>query len=155
MKGLLRAALVLGLFGAVPAAVPEQGAQILDEAFLKAFRARDPDKIAALYAPDAVMFPPDKLIVRGREAIRGLFADLLGDNIVKDAHFEATHYETSADLSVGWGRFSFTLIPKGAGSTAILAGQFTVVAKKVGRKWLYLSDHAALAPPSPPAQPKR
>ena len=146
----LRPLFILGLLGAAPAAMHEEGAQTLNDAFLKAFRARDPDKIASLYAPDAVMFPPDEMVVKGREAIRRHFAGLLGTSIVKDAHFEDTHYETSGDLSIGWGRFSFSLIPKGAGPAAVLAGQFTVVAKKVGRKWLVLSDHAALILPSPP-----
>jgi len=105
----------------------------------------------ALYADDAVMWLPDAPEAKGREAIRKSYAGMLAANTVTAATFTNTHYETSGNLSVGWGDFTLVLAPKAGGDAVFISGHFSVIAKKEGGKWVYVVDHASLlpAPPKP------
>ncbi len=47
----------------------------LDEAWLDAYKTADFDRLAALYAEDAVLMPTFSEPVQGRKAIREFFAD--------------------------------------------------------------------------------
>lgn len=87
---------------------------------------------------------------KGTEAIRKFYADLLAANTVTSATFANTHYETSGNLSVGWGDFTLSMSPKAGGSPVSLSGNFSVIARKEGGKWSYVVDHAS-ASPAPPA----
>jgi uncharacterized protein (TIGR02246 family) len=127
------------------------GAQAVDEAWRKAITANDLDTIIALYAEDAVMWLPDAPEAKGREAIRKSYAGLLAANTVTGATFANTHYQTSGNLSVGWGNFTLTLSPKAGGNPVTLSGRFSVIAREEGGKWVYVVDHASAhpAPPTP------
>jgi ketosteroid isomerase-like protein len=153
--------LILGWLAVVPAALaapPEaeprlaaavHGAKVADDAFAKAFVANDLAAVVALYAPEAKLFPPDSAVATGagiRESFAGLFANY---TIMAFKTLDAT-YETSGTLSVGWGRFTMTVTPKKGGAPVVMEGRFTSVAKKIGGKWLYVSDHASFTP-APPA----
>jgi ketosteroid isomerase-like protein len=133
-----------------PSAAATHGAKIVDDAFVKAFRANDLAAVVALYAPAAKFYPPFDMERTGA-AIRENFAAFLGSNTVKDFKVLDATYETSGTLSVGWGRFSMTVVPKKEAAPMTMEGRFTSVAKKIGGKWLYVSDHASFVPP--PAAP--
>ena len=124
------------------------GAQAVDEAWRKAITANDLNAIMAVYAEDAVMWLPDAPEAKGREAIRKSYTDLLAANTVTGATFANTHYQTSGNLSVGWGDFTLTLSPKGGGNPVTLAGRFSVIARKEGGGWVYVVDHASAHPAS-------
>ena len=135
---------------ATATAAPD-GAQAVDEAWRKAIIANDLNAIMAVYAEDAVMWLPDAPEAKGREAIRKSYADLLAANTVTGATLANTHYQTSGNLSVGWGDFTLTLSPKAEGNPVTLAGRFSVIARKEGGKWVYVVDHASAHPaPSTP-----
>jgi ketosteroid isomerase-like protein len=125
------------------------GAKVLDEAFTKAFLANDLSAIVALYAPDAKLYPPDSTVETGA-GIRENFAGLLANLTVKEFKMHDATYETSGTLSVGSGLFTLTAVPKKGGDPVVMEGRFTSVAKKIGGKWLYVSDHASFVP-APPA----
>jgi uncharacterized protein (TIGR02246 family) len=133
------------------ATAPPDGAQAVDEAWRKAITANDLNAIIAVYAEDAVMWLPDAPEANGREAIRKSYADLLAANTVTGATLADTHYQTSGNLSVGWGNFTLTLSPKAGGNPVTLSGRFSVIAKKEGGTWVYVVDHASAhpAPPTP------
>ena len=135
----------------VAAAAPPAGARAVDEAWRKAITANDLEGIMAVYSENAVMWLPDAPEAKGREAIRKSYAALLAANTVTMATFANTHYETSGNLSVGWGDFSLTLSPKSGGKPATLSGRFSVIARKHAGTWVYVVDHASAnpAPPSP------
>ena len=145
----LMLALVCSLISFAAAAAAPVGAQAVDEAWRKAITANDLDGIMAVYSENAVMWLPDAPEAKGREAIRKSYAGLLTANIVTGATFANTHYQTSGNLSVGWGDFTLTLSPKAGGSPVSLSGRFSVIAKKEGRKWVYVVDHASAHPASP------
>ena len=97
------------------------GAQAVDEAWRKAITANDLDGIMAVYAA----------------------------NTITGATFANTHYQTSGDLSVGWGDFTLSLSPKAGGNPVTMSGRFSVIARNEGGTWLYVVDHAS-AQPAPP-----
>ena len=125
------------------------GAQAVDEGWRKAITANDLNAIIALYAEDAVMWLPDTPEAKGREDIRKSYAGLLAANTVTGATLSNTHYQTSGNLSVGWGNFTLTLSPKGGGNPVTLSGRFSVIARKAGGKWVYVVDHASAERPAP------
>lgn len=133
------------------ASAASTGAQAVDEAWRKAIIANDLDAVMANYSKEAVMWLPDAPEAKGWEAIRKSYAGLFAVNTVIGATFANTHYQTSGNLSVGWGDFTLTLSPKAGGKPVSLSGHFSVIAKKEGRKWVYVVDHASAqsAPPAP------
>jgi len=146
---VLRNAMGLGLLAvAVPVAAGEHGAQMVDQAWVKAVNANDLEATVALYAPDAVAFFPDGDF-KGKEAIRKSWTDFFAMFTIKDARSEGT-YETTGDTSVGWGAWSLTAVPKSGGEPIPMKGRATVVVKKIGGKWLYIVDHASVPLPPPP-----
>ena len=154
MKRLYRAlllALLCSFFSFGAAAAGPAGARAVDEAWRKAITANDLDRIMAVYSENAVMWLPDAPEAKGHEAIRKSYAALLAANTVTAATFANTHYETSGNLSVGWGDFSLTLSPKSGGIPVTLSGRFSVIAKKEKGTWVYVVDHASThpAPPKP------
>jgi len=145
---LILALLFSSMSLATATAAPD-GAQAVDEAWRKAITANDLNAIIALYAEDAVMWLPDIPEAKGREAIRKSYADLLAANTVTGASLADTHYQTSGNLSVGWGNFTITLSPKAGGNPVTLSGRFSVIAREEGGTWVYVVDHAS-AHPTPP-----
>jgi uncharacterized protein (TIGR02246 family) len=146
---VLRKVMGLGLLAvAVPAVAGEQGAQTVDQAWAKAMKANDLEAVVALYAPDAVAYFPDGEF-KGKEAIRKSWTDFFATFTIKDATSEGT-YETTGDMSVGWGSWSLTVLPKAGGEPIPMKGRASVVVKKIGGKWLYVVDHASVPLPPPP-----
>ena len=133
-----------------PLSAAGPGAETLDDAWARAVKAGDVEALVALYAPDAVVFPPDAMALKGRDAIRASWIALFSANTVTDARFTERSYKTSGDVSTGWGRFSMTLQPKAGGAPMTMEGRFTEVAVKKGGKWLYAVDHASTPLPPPP-----
>ena len=146
---MLTLALLFAAVSSVVSAELPTGAKAVDEAWRKAMLANDVEAVMSNYAKDAVMWLPDAPEARGREAIRNSYVGLLKANVVTGATFANTHYQTSGNISVSWGSFTLTLAPKAGGSPVKLFGRFSVIAKKEGRKWVYVVDHASAHPASP------
>jgi uncharacterized protein (TIGR02246 family) len=136
------------------AARTRHGAQQVDEAMARAFEANDVDAIVALYAPDAVLYPPGAMEQRGHQAIRAGFADFLGHYRITDFQVVDAAYATAGDVSSGWGRFVLSASPRGAGAPVRWEGRFSNVARRIRGKWLYVSDHASLPVGAPPEVPR-
>src|SRR5207248_8534514 len=115
-----------------------------EQAFTKAFRANDVDAIVALYAPDAVLYPPDAMEARGTEAIRASYGGMMSNFSVQEFNITEAHSETHGDVSIGWGKWTLTLAPKAGGEPMHMEGRFTDVSKKIHGHWLYVADHASL-----------
>lgn len=141
-----------GLLTAAPA-FAQDGVKGVDEAWIQAVKAGNVDAVVALYAPDAVLYPPDALEARGTAAIRASYTEMLGAMTINEATIDSK-YQTSGDVSIGFGKATLTMTPKGGGSPQIVSVRVTAVARKIGGKWLYVVDHAsAPMPPPPPPKP--
>jgi len=148
----LTLALLFSAASSATSAEAPTGAQAVDEAWRKAIIANDLDAVMSNYSKDAVMWLPEAPEAKGRGAIRKSYAGLLAANTVTGATFANTYYQTSGNLSVGWGDFTLTLSPKSGGSPVSLSGRFSVIAKKEARRWVYVVDHASAHPA--PAAPR-
>ena len=146
-------ALAIALAAASAASAADHGLASLDEAWIKAMLAGDLDAVAALYAADAVMYPPDSMEARGRDAIRTGYEALFAGMKILDLKIVPAQYETEGDVSYGWGRFSLKMAPKAGGSAVQMEGRYMAVAKKIDGKWLYVADPASI--PLPPAPKPR
>jgi len=150
MKRLSLVAATLFLAQSLLGADP--GIASVDQAWIKAITANDLESVIALYAPDAVMYPPDAVDAKGKAAIRENYRGLLSAMTVQSAVLTDSHSETIGDTSFGWGRFTLKMVPKAGGDPIQMDGRYTAVAKKIGGKWLYVADHASVPMPPPPAK---
>ena len=130
-----------------PIAKAADGPDQIGEQFAKAFNANDIEGITALYAEDAVMYPPDVPVAQGKAAIREGYAGLLNNNKVSNFEIFDAHHETMGNTAVAWGRWKMTITPKAGGQPQQVSGRFTDIAKQVKGKWLYVADHASFDPP--------
>lgn len=122
----------------------EEGINEIGKAWINAVKAGDIDTLTSLYAEDAVSYPPDAMVVKGREEIGKSWAQLFGMFDVVDIEAFDAHHVTCGDMSAAWGQFRFTLVPKGGGDQIVMEGRFADAAKKVNGKWLYTMDHASM-----------
>lgn len=143
----LVAALALSFSGTVFA---EDGINEIGKAFVAAMKAGDVDAVAALYAPDAVSYPPDAMVATGRDEIRESWGSLLNEFDVEEIELPGAQHETRDDFSAAWGRFEMTLVPKEGGDPVVMEGRFSDVAKRIDGKWQYLMDHSSMPLPPPP-----
>ena len=150
-------ALVLAIVSltAVPAfAGPADVAMAHSQAFERAANARDVKAVLALYAPDAhVVWPGQGEEANGTAAIEKLVAEFVKD-LPKDAKM-ALKSQTAIPLgggqiaTVGHWEETFT-DADGKPQTAEI--RTTEIIKAVGKKTLYVVDHASIGlPPPPPA----
>ena len=145
------AALVIVGVAAPPAHAQTDGGKILDDAWVKAVTAGDVEAVVALYAPDAVLYTPDSMEARGTAAIRALYTQMFAANTVSNPSFNTT-YQTSGDLSTGWGTATLTFTPKAGGAAETVTVRVTEVVKKINGKWLYVADHASVPVGPPPSK---
>jgi uncharacterized protein (TIGR02246 family) len=132
-----------------------QGVKTLDQAFVKAVKAGDLAALAELYAPDAVLYPPDEMMAKGPDGIRASFEKFLGANTVTDMQLTYDNSGTTGNLSWASGQFKMTMTPKAGGDAQTFEGRFTSIATRKAGKWLYVVDHASapMPPPAPAAAP--
>lgn len=126
------------------------GAQAVDEAWSKAVVANDLNAVMSCYSNDAVMWLPGAPEAQGHDAIRASYAALFAANTVTNASFADTHYVTNGNLSVGWGTLTLSLSPKSGGDPVVMSGRFSVIAKRDGKNWVYIVDHASSGPAPAP-----
>jgi ketosteroid isomerase-like protein len=126
----------------------KEGLTPLSEEFVKRFESNDLEGVVALYAADAVLYPPDATEAIGTEAIRKAWGGLMNAFTVQKLIIAAASHEIHGDTAFGWGKFAMILIPKGGGETVRMEGRFTDVSKRVNDRWLYIFDHASI--PLPP-----
>jgi uncharacterized protein (TIGR02246 family) len=130
------------------------GAKTVDDAWVTAAKAGDVNALVALYAPDAVLYPPDAEEARGTAAIRQAYEDMFGAMKVTDAKIDS-QYQTSGDLSVGYGTATLTMVPKAGGAPQTMTVRVVAAVRKINGKWLYIADHASVpAGPPPEAEAK-
>jgi uncharacterized protein (TIGR02246 family) len=129
----------------------ENGLNAAGKAFQKAVNAGDVDGIVALYRDDAVSYPPDMMVAKGKDAIRKTWTDLFAQYTAKLELVNGS-YEEHGNVSIAWGQFTMTLTPKAGGEPMKIEGRYSDTAIKESGKWLYIVDHASVPLPPPPAK---
>src|SRR5262245_43062799 len=96
--------------------------------FSKAFNARDSAAVAAHYAEDAAVFPPDSHRVDGRVNIQGFWKGAI-DAGLGDLTLKAVEVHGSGDSAIEVGEVSFSA-PDNSGQRKTATGKYIVFWKK-------------------------
>jgi uncharacterized protein (TIGR02246 family) len=107
MMRIAAALVVSGLTVGAALADDKQDIEEVNAKFEQALTAGDAAAIAALYAEDAVMFPPASPPVEGRANIQALWQSFI-DAGVTSLDLNATEIASSGDLAYDLGTFSIT-----------------------------------------------
>ena len=111
-----------------------------DSAFASAASSGNIDGVAAVYAPDAKLLPPNEKIQAGQAAIRKFWGDFLDANRV-DLKLSTDQVEGRQDLAYVVGSFTLAGTPKNKGPAFKDEGKFVEVLKRQGDgSWKYVVD---------------
>jgi uncharacterized protein (TIGR02246 family) len=118
------------------------------KAFMDAFGRGDLSAVAAMYAEDAIAFPPESDMLKGRAAI-GRFWENSRDMGVKSLEFEVVDVTSSGNLAAETG--IATLHVQAAGAETTLKVKYVVVWKKQDGGWKLYRDIWNNLPAATPA----
>jgi ketosteroid isomerase-like protein len=153
MKGFAAVLVVaMAAFTVSTATVRNQGKTdpVLDKLareFESAFNAKDAKKIAALYAEDAVVMPPNRPMVKGRAAIA---ADIQRDWSGGVTNLKLMPFDSAIIGDRGYEAGTSTVSINGKP----MSGKYVVIYKRVGNDWLIAYDSFSGDQPPPP-QPQK
>jgi uncharacterized protein (TIGR02246 family) len=125
-----------------------------DENYVKLTNANDSKGVAALYAEDAMVLPPNKAAVQGRAAIQ---AWCEGHPPVSNFQLQVLEIEGRADLAYSRETFSLTVSPTGAAPVENRGKILAIWRKQADGSWKILRDifnsDLPLPAPEKPAAP--
>jgi uncharacterized protein (TIGR02246 family) len=119
----------------------------LDADFMRTVNAKDAGGlVAAFYAQNAVMMPPDQPIVKGRKQIQTFFQGLI-DHGLSRLQIKTTNIEGAGEFAYGRGTYTLEITPPD-GPPVHDSGKYVVVYRRQrDRSWraivdIYNSDQA-------------
>ena len=115
------------------------------QAWVEAFNSRDPKRIVALYAPDAVFWGTTaKTIATTPEAIWAYFKDA-GQRPFTRVTIDAQHARGYGEIAIVSGAYTFSDIQDGVASN-VRPARFTFVFRRIGDRWLIVDHHSSRVP---------
>lgn len=132
---------------AVDTAADEQAIRAQVDRWTQLIKAKDAKAIAALYADDGAVMPPNTPIGKGHEAIEKIWAGLMqtpGFDLAITP--EQITVSASGDMALDRGNYKLSVAPEGTAQTD--TGKYVVVWRKVGGQWKAAADifNSDLAP---------
>ncbi len=124
---------------AVDTGADEQAIRGNVDRWLQLVKAKDAAGIAALYAEDGAVMPPNAAIGKGRAAIQQTWASMMrtpGFNLTIVP--EQIVVSSSGDMALDRGTYSLTIAPDGTAQTD--TGKYVVVWRKIGSEWKAAAD---------------
>ena len=124
---------------AVEVGANEQAIRGQVDRWLQLVKAKDAAGIAALYAEDGAVMPPNAPIGKGRAAIQQTWASMM-----RTPGFDLTFVpeqilvSSSGDMALDRGTYRLTIAPDGTTQTD--TGKYVVVWRKIGREWKAAAD---------------
>lgn len=117
----------------------------LDQRFQAAFNSGDGNALATMYwdSPDAVSFPPDSMIVRGKAVAAGqakIGADMKAAGAVLS--LTEAHHTVLGDAVATWGLWTMS-VNGPDGKPIKFEGRYSDLKAQRDGKWVYLMDHAS------------
>ena len=124
---------------AVDTGADEQAIRGHVDHWLQLVKAKDAAGIAALYAEDGAVMPPNAPIGKGRPAIQQTWGSMMatpgfGLTFVP----EQILVSSSGDMALDRGTYRLTTAPNGTMQTD--TGKYVVVWRKIGREWKVAAD---------------
>ena len=115
------------------------------QAWVDAFDSRDPKRIVALYAPDAVFWGTTaKTIATNPEQVWAYFKDS-GQRPNTRVTIDAEHVRVYGDVAIASGRYTFADVVDGVRGN-IRPARFTFVFRRTGDRWLIVDHHSSRVP---------
>ena len=106
-----------------------------NDEWTRAIVAGDADVLSAPYAADGVFVGPDGSTVRGKDAVRAMYAKRRADVQVMNAKLHSDgRVAADADDVYEWG--SATMAVKRGGATKSASGRYLTVWHRDGKRWL-------------------
>lgn len=100
--------------------------------YVRANADEDPDALAALYADDALLLPPEEGVVEGADSIRAFWAGNMEPGLV----VTPVRVEVNGDAGVIVGRYT---VPEHAGAPAD-SGKCVLMFRRSGLNWRIVTD---------------
>lgn len=123
--------------------------------FARAYNAGDAEALAAMYADDAVLMPPDKPAVSGHDAILAFAREDTAGAKQSGLKLEIDAGASGSSGNLGWHSGAFRL--KAADGSTAATGKYVEVWERRDGKWVMIRDawnmDAPMAPAAPAAQP--
>jgi len=124
---------------AVNGAADEQAIRGQVDRWIQLVKAKDAAAIAAIYAEDGAVMPPNAPIGKGRAAIEKTWASMMQTpgfdlNIIPDQIIVSS----SGDMALDRGTYSLAIAPNGTAMTD--TGKYVVVWRKIGGEWKAAAD---------------
>ncbi len=146
MKKLIILMFVLWTVGCMQ--VPQtdlEGLKAMQDVWQSAFDAKDPAELAAIYAEDGALLPPNSEMTNGRAAIEAYWAEFHTSGI----GVEITDTEVYAHGDLGYAVGTF--IATDADGATIDEGKYVVIWRNVDGKWQLHRDiwNSSLPLPAP------
>lgn len=113
--------------------------QAVDQNWVKAYNAGNPDAVASLYDEQAVLLPPGSPAVNGRAAIKAFFAKDTAESQKAGVSFSLGP-KPAGGVSGDLGWQSGTYAVKDKAGKVVETGKYLSVSMKKGGKWLYVRD---------------
>ena len=105
------------------------------DAFVKAFNDKAIDQVLSIYAENSVFMPPNQPIIRGKDALRTFYDDLLKTGAT---NLKIDVAEVSGHGPLAYQSGSYEMDVKGAsGAMAHDRGKYLFVLRKLGDTWRY------------------
>ena len=114
-------------------------------AWVEAFNSRDPKRIVASYAPDAVFWGTTaKAIATTPDAIWAYFKDA-GQRPLTRVAIEAQHPRVYGPIAIVSGSYTFSDVRDGVASN-VRPARFTFVFRRDGDRWRIVEHHSSRVP---------
>ena len=153
MKKLMTLVFVLLAAGCMQAPQTDlEGLKAMQDVWQSAFDARDSAALAALYAEDGSLLPPNSEVIVGRAAIEAFWEDFLATGT--GVEIKDTEVYAHGDDGYTVGVYTVT----DAGGATIDEGKYVVIYRNVDGKWQLHRDiwnsNLPLAAPEPEPEPE-
>jgi ketosteroid isomerase-like protein len=119
------------------------------DAFVKAFNGKDVAQVLGLYAENSVFMPPHQPIIRGKDALKRFYDDLLKSGAT-NLRLDVTEVSGNGPLAYQSGTYEMDVQPPSGGSATRDRGKYLFILRKLGDTWRYEYTmwNSDLPPPS-------
>ena len=138
-------ALVAPARAQTPASSSQNGVSAALGAWVEAFNSRDPRRITALYAPDAVFWGTTaKAIAASPGEVWAYFKDA-GQRPDTRVTIDSEHVRVYGDIAIDSGAYSFSDLKAGVTGN-VRPARFTFVFRRDGDRWVIVDHHSSRVP---------
>ena len=145
MRFLLAA--LLATASAASAAGPAEDVAAATQAWVEAFNSREPQRVQALYAPDAVFWGTSSPTLRTTPALIAEYFAGLPSRPNERVELGPSSVRVFGDIAVNSGSYTFTDMRDG--QPVRRPARFSMVFRRVGDRWVIVDHHSSSAPGAP------